>query len=771
MNEAISILIVDDNPADRNLVKRNLMKEFTNVSIAEADSRESLVSRLDEFPCDLVITDYDLQGINGLEIIDLVKERNQKILIIMLTGTGTEEIAIEAMKRGIADYVIKTVSHIKRLPITIKQVMERAVENSYRNEMEEALRQSEARYRTLVENLPICIHELDLEGRFISMNRYGLGMIQKNSLDEIIGAPYLDFVVSEDREQIEKLFGQAIKGQTILFEFRVEVKNQIRFFSSSFVPLSSTDGKIHKIIGVSEDITDRITLQNQLKGSIEEEKSARQKLQVSTDQIIQILERITNGFVALDTNWRYTYVNKAAGEILKRRPEGLIGKNIWEEFPEGVGKPFYYAYRQAMATQKTVMLEEFYTPWKRWFKNHIYPTKDGLSIFFDDITDRKKTEEELLKSQKLESISTLAGGIAHDFNNLLTGIIGNISLVKKKMDPADNFFRQLSRAEKASEQAQNLTQQLLTFSSGGLPIKKATSITRLVNETVEFTLSGSGSIHELSFPKYIWPVEIDEGQIRQVIQNLVINADQSMPTGGKIEIEGENIVVNSKHGLPLKNGDYVKLFVRDCGPGISAESISKIFDPFFTTKQRGSGLGLAVAYSIIKNHNGHVTVDSELAKGSTFTVYLPRSKNPISTVIDKKELPTSHAGKVLIMDDDEFIRDFAGEALKEVGYTVQFARNGTEAVKMYRTAFQQGESFDAIIVDLTIPGGMGGKETIVKLLKIDAKVKAIVSSGYSNDPIMGNYQDFGFKEAIAKPYKFNKLVWKLHRLLHAKKDR
>lgn len=384
-----------------------------------------------------------------------------------------------------------------------------------------------------------------------------------------------------------------------------------------------------------------------------------------------------------------------------------------------------------------------------------------------DITERKKLEKELLKTQKLESISILAGGIAHDFNNILSAILGNISLAKLKVKGNKELLEILSDSEKASMRAKNLTGQLLTFSQGGAPIKKAAYIDELIKNTTIFALRGSNVDYKFHFTKELWPVDVDTDQISQVINNMIINARQAMPDGGLVEISAKNInAMNEDDFLPLKDTNYVKLTIKDNGMGIPKENIHRIFDPFFSTKDSGSGLGLASAYSIIKKHDGYITVESEESSGTTFDIYLPVSKEKnIKDSINNNDKYLKGKGKILIMDDDEDVRLVAGKLIGQLGYEVDFAIDGKKAIKKYNEAKEAKKPFDLIIMDLTIPGGMGGKEAIERLLKIDPKIKAIVSSGYHNDPIVANYKKHGFKGFINKPYTIEELSLILHNLM------
>ena len=387
----------------------------------------------------------------------------------------------------------------------------------------------------------------------------------------------------------------------------------------------------------------------------------------------------------------------------------------------------------------------------------------GVYGIAEDISIRKRLEEEQQRVEKLESVGLLAGGIAHDFNNILTAILGNISLASMEAAPGSEIQKSLEQAEKASLRAKDLTKQLLTFSRGGAPVTKLASLTDLLRDTAGFALRGSNVKCHFSIPDDLWHAEIDAGQVSQVMHNLVINAQQAMPTGGTIELTTENITLSETQrlgrGLPLKAGDYIRIAVTDQGTGIRRDHLEKIFDPFFSTKQQGSGLGLATSFSIARRHGGHISVESEPGFGSTFYFYLPASRETVTPKHGKKE-PAIAVGKarILVMDDEQGVREVAGRMLKHIGYKdIEFASDGVAAVKLYKAAMKSGNPFNVVILDLTIPGGMGGKETIRKLLKIDPGVKAIVSSGYTDDSVMAEYRGYGFRGMAAKPYTLEQL--------------
>ncbi|MEA5113126.1 MAG: AAA family ATPase [Geobacteraceae bacterium] len=388
-----------------------------------------------------------------------------------------------------------------------------------------------------------------------------------------------------------------------------------------------------------------------------------------------------------------------------------------------------------------------------------------MHCILQDITDSRKMEREILKAQKLESLSILAGGIAHDFNNLLTGIVGNISIARMIAPAEGKLSKLLDNSEKASLRASKLTKQLLTFAKGGAPVKSISSLGEVVRESASFALRGSKVICEFNIAGNLWPCEADVGQIGQVISNLVINAEQAMPDGGLITVTCDNFIIEETCHIPLQEGRYLRIHVKDQGQGIPKELLPNVFDPFFTTKRTGVGLGLTTTYSIIKRHDGLITVDSESGTGTMFTIYLPACDAVLQEVQDQEHPLPQGGKKLLVMDDEDLILEVAENMLQSLGYDVACVHNGEQAVDAYQCAMKSGRPFDAVIMDLTIPGGMGGKEAVCKIAEIDPQVKAIVSSGYSNDALMAEYEKWGFSGILAKPYRAEDLSCILNQVL------
>jgi PAS domain S-box-containing protein len=506
-------------------------------------------------------------------------------------------------------------------------------------------------------------------------------------------------------------------------------------------PLRDEEGRLRGAVSAFVEITER--------------KNMEKALRESEELFRTLCDSAPIGIFKADCAGRKLYSNPRLEEIYGLSGEACLGydwcraihpddrgdiRRIWQE-SGATKRPFTHEYRLLNSRGET-----------SWARALVSPIKNpdgevtGYVGTVEEITELRQARDEMQKTQKLESLGVLAGGIAHDFNNILTAILGNISLARMQLHDMEKTAKRLADAESAASRAKDLTRQLLTFARGGEPVKKVIEAAALLREAAGFAIHGSTVKCEFALAEGLWPVEVDEGQLSQVIHNLVINAVQAMPDGGIITIGAENFST-----IP-EGQRCVRIFVADNGSGIAAQHLQRIFDPYFTTKQQGSGLGLATCYSIIKKHGGTIAVESTMGKGSTFYLTLPASELCMGAQPVFQTDVAYGIGRVLVMDDEEPVREALQAMLDVLGYTAECAQNGAEAVDLFRKRKEEGTPFSAVILDLTVPGGVGGKEAITALLEIDPKVKAVVSSGYSTDPVMANYLEYGFSAVLTKPY-------------------
>ena len=609
--------------------------------------------------------------------------------------------------------------------------------------------------RAFHENIVQCMEEgvilEDADGYFKFVNAAAARMFGYTP-EELIGRHWSDTVAPEHREEVQRETDKRSQGISSRYE-TVALNNQGErlHYIVSAQPLFNGN-QLESVLSVLTDITERTRMEKALRDS-----EAR---------LSGIFDNAAVGISLMDSLGHYQQLNARWTKMLGYDMTNMDNRTYLDiTHPDDLERSREMYESLVRGDVDTYQIEKRYvrengtTLWGDVAVSAIRNARGAIEVIITtvtDITERKLAENELQRMQKLESLGLLAGGIAHDFNNLLTGILGNVTLAR--MDPhlAPDTTEILHEAERASIRASQLTQQLLTFSKGGAPIKKTANVGDLARDTVRFTLRGSNVRPQFTVPDNLWSADIDEGQISQVFNNITINADQAMPRGGVLTIRAENMRIEPR-SLPLRPGPYVKISFQDQGIGIPEQHLPSVFDPYFTTKQKGSGLGLATSYSIIRQHGGLITVESKVNVGSAFHIYLPASEASIlEERVKDNSTPAGH-GRVLVMDDEETIRQVADRLLRYLGYDVSSAVDGNEAIEQYQQAMDEGRPFDVVIIDLTIPGGMGGKEAIQKLREIDPDVRAIVSSGYSSDPIMANYLDFGFRAVVTKPYDLSEL--------------
>lgn len=626
-----------------------------------------------------------------------------------------------------------------------------------------SLERDHEQYRSLIENSRDIIHSVRPDGSFIYTNQTWKDTLGYND-EDLKTLKIMDIVDKGCRDQCKVIFAQLINGVNIeRNETTFLTKDGKKIIVEGQCTTHFENGKATRMTGFFRDISDR-TRQEQ---ALRESEIRYRDLFENAHDIIQIVH----------PDGKLLYVNDSWRQTFGYKEDEIDTLSIFDIISPDCQGHCQATFTKVITEQKTHYINTVFVD-KNGKKviiegNAICKFEDGTPLYtqciFRDITEKKKMEEELIKTQKLESVGIFAGGIAHDFNNLLQAIIGNISLAKMHLNAKDKAYALLKKTEKASLLAQNLTQQLLTFSKGGDPIKSVTAIDKLLEEASSFSLRGSNVKCEYEMETDLWPAEVDKGQLGQVAQNLAINASQAMPDGGILTISASNSTIAENEIFNLPGGKYIKITFHDQGSGISEENIAKIFDPYFSSKKKGSGLGLAITYSIISNHGGQISVDSKLGKGSTFTIYLPAAAtNSVMAHEDTTTKQTSqHHGRFLLLDDEELIIEILRDMLEFLGCTTDAVSDGCQAVELYGEAMKKGTPYAGVIMDLTIPGGMGGKETMVQLQQIDPHVKAIVSSGYANDPIMANFRKYGFCAVVPKPYTVEDLSQALSALFAA----
>ena len=689
------------------------------------------------------------------------------------------------------------------------------------------LLESKEKYRRIFENIQDVYYEASLEGEILEVSP-SIENLSQYSRKELIGMSLYD--IYADPTERDTLINELITtGRVDDYEITLTDKDgSPRPCSITAIIISDTKGAPVKIVGSMRDIMERKQAEEKLRKS-------EQDLRVSERELRSVVNNAPDIIFRLDPDGTIIFINKAVTEYGFSKAE-LIGKNILElVHPEDRKKAIYRVSERRTGERRTKALElrlltkgltavSFESKSKEFGSflidaEGIYNSEKsnpdsfvGTIVIARDISERKRIEVQLLKTQKLESVGILAGGIAHDFNNLLSIIMGNVELAQIDIKPEAPISGFIKEVEKAAIRAKDLTARLITFSRGGEPVKKAGSIGELLKTSVNSSLSGSDIDCEFLIPDDLSSVEFDEAQMKQVIHNVIVNAQESMSGKGTIKVYGQNTTVAEKDNLPLKNGKYIKISITDPGVGIPEENLEKIFDPYFSTKgmgaDKGMGLGLSICHSIVEKHAGLITVESESGTGTTFHIYLPSisakrkepglkrdlteyqskiapGRRPLRAGgVDHQSSPTSRdfrcastinnhqssIQKVLLMDDEKMIRDFAILVLNRLGYEAEVSIDGAEAIELYKKAMESGEPFDVVILDLTNQFGMGGKEAIQKLLEIDPDVKGIVSTGYSNDVVVTDFRKYGFCGALAKPYTIDELSKILKEIILRKEE-
>lgn len=711
----------------------------------------------------------ELLGLPGYATIN--PDDREKAMVINKARLGGKDVPskydLRLLVKG--DEVKWVELHLERFELDGRVVaLGTAIDITDRIESEAALKESEAKFRNLFERSTDPMLLLDESG-FFDCNLAAVKAMKANCKADVMVHPGLispELQPDGSRSKLKAELGmkEAYAKGTNRFEWlHRDFSGELFWADVSLTVIPFKNRKI--LFTVWRNISDI--------------KKLEQLLRDEREQLLVTLRSIGDAVITTDIEGRVVLINRVAENLTGWSQKEALGRMIDEILTLVSGKtgapvvnPLARAVSGAIVLDQpdaTILLSRNGQRFK--IADSASPIRDEKSriiggvMVFRDISDSERLQEEILKFKKLESVGRLAGGIAHDFNNLLTGIMGNLEVAGLRLTKDPERARvNIEKSLKASRRAADLTQKLLTFAKGGEPIKKTEDLGEIIRDSAEFVMSGSNVALELEVSEELWAAEVDTGQISQVIQNLVINAVQAMPDGGTILIRSENFHLESSEtpAVPLPPGAYVRISVKDQGHGIASELRQKIFDPFFTTRPEGSGLGLSVIHSIIRKHGGHVTVSSESGKYTDFTLFLPalgdRFQEP-GSVAGMRLQPPRRSGRILVMDDEELICEILTGFLNGQGYEVVAVSDGREALKEYRQ-----QKFSLVILDLTIPGGLGGRETIKLLKEYDPDVKAVVSSGYANDPLMAAYEKFGFCGCLNKPYILEDLLQLVDRI-------
>ena len=762
IRQPLRVLLVEDNEDDAALILRLLRRNGYEPDWRRVQTAEDLNAALAEGHWDVVLSDYAMPHFDGLRALQVLREQYAFLPFIIISGSIGEETAVAAMRAGASDYLMK--SNLTRLVPAIERELRESAERQERARTKKALLELQEKFQAVFREYLDVMLVLDaLNGDILHVN-HAAATVMGHDERWLTGQNFEALWPEDSRAMAEEVLDQVRTQGSAFYSgwfLRLDGSACPMDLQANRVPW----GRTQAIIVTLRDVTER--------------HQAQQQLAEEKEQLATTLRSIGEAVATTDVRGRIALLNGVAEELTGWTQEEAAGRPLAEVLQLRAGpdaRPCHEEVTRVLRMGGVVELSDQVSLRSRHgrecalsltaapIRRHEDGLISGLVMVFRDMTIEQKLEEERQKASKLESVGLLAGGIAHDFNNILTAILGHISLAKTTMSPVPPV---IGTIEKACLYATDLTRQLLTFAKGSNPKRQVESLREVAREGVEFALHGSSLRCCFDLPDDLAPVEVDRGQIHQVINNLVINAVQASAEGGNLRVEACNVSVGRDCPVAtLVPGPYTRLTVRDTGTGIASEHLARIFDPYFTTKSSGSGLGLATAYSIIKKHEGTIQVESEIGVGTAFHIYLPAAApKPASTPGEKAgtatakttEIAVGSRGRILFMDDEAVLQELVGAMIEYLGYEVACVGDGEQALTRFQQARTAGTPFDAVIVDLTVPGGMGGYETVQRLRALDPNVRAIVSSGYSNDPIIANYRSHGFTGAIAKPYQMAEL--------------
>ena len=614
---------------------------------------------------------------------------------------------------------------------------------------------------------------LDADLKIISANR-SFYRTFKVTPDETIGSFIYDLGNKQwDIPKLRELLEEVLPEKETFDDFEVthdfqDIGHKIMLLNARQIHRKDIGAKM--ILLAIEDITER----KEIEDGLEKTRKELAVIKIAADEVSEYAESIINTvrepLIALDQELRVVTASRSFYKVFKVTPEETVGKLIYDLGNKQWDIPKLRELLETILPQKTTFDDyevehDFADIGRRTMLlnarqiQRVLGKERIILLAVEDITEHKRTEGELLRTQKLESLGILAGGIAHDFNNLMTVVLGNVQLAMMGLPSNHTSYPLLQAVLQSAEQTRDLTSRLITFSKGGFPIKQISDVSGVLQEVVRKMVKGTVVRGAFDIVKDLWSAKVDENQIRQVFYNLTMNAIEAMPEGGTLTIQAHNTKVHSSDGLPLKEGSYLRIIFADNGTGIAEENLVRIFDPYFTTKgmgnQKGMGLGLSVCYSVLKKHDGHIAVTSRAGGGTAFTLYLPAlAEKAHAAKIERVAPPSSSPNRALLMEDEIHVRALERAFLERLGYEVTETGDGREAIDRYKEAFLLNNPFDLVILDLTVCHGLGGQLTMERLLKEDPSVKAIIASGYVDEPVIEHYKDYGFRGALKKPFSF-----------------
>jgi len=761
-----TLLIVEDDAETLGALQTALRRKYPELELALAGDGVQALELFDRLKPQLVLSDIQMPRMNGIELARKLRLRAPETQIIVITAFSDATLLLDCINLNVNRYLVKPVAN-EQLFRAVDDCLGRITLETRLAEQHQALVRRELQLRLALESAELGSWEYRPELGQVTWDERSCTMFGCSPAQ----SPVVDYQLAvgrihpEDRPRIDAAVVRAAHGHddgNYQEQFRVIWPDGSLHWLAAHGTLHRDSDGVRRLIGANLEVTDRVLATEQLQQS----ESRYRGLFRSLQEGFSLLE----GIIGPDgIDYRFLEVNPAFERLTGLGRAQLIGQLLSRVFPD-LEEHWLTCLAQVATTGTPAFLEHYSKSADRYYEIQVYsPEKGQVAALYLDVSERRKLQMEREKNERLESLGVLAGGIAHDFNNILMAIAGNISLARMQLDRDPTVDSRLEDSEKAVAKATALTRQLLTFARGGEPVKKSVNTQALICEAASLFLSGGNCKADLDLPDDLWPLNADAGQIHQALNNLILNAVQAMPEGGTLKLCAANHSVDAGNGRGLKPGAYLKILVQDQGSGIPVEHLPKIFDPYFTTKPKGSGLGLASVFSIVKRHEGAVSVWSSPGQGSSFELLLPAAVAQPAEYQTREQaaaavpLPGS-GGPVLVMDDEEMIRNLASQMLTRLGYRTTTCCDGAQAVEIYQQNLVK-DPFAAVILDMTVPGGMGGKEAAHRIRALNPDAVLIISSGYAADPFIDEKREVQVNGLVAKPYSIKQLADELNRVI------